>query len=47
MARGLAGNEYQCLFRRGSRHSVGNAMQRFLPQTIEQVWQAYPEKEVK
>jgi hypothetical protein len=32
------GYEYQYLFCRGARHSVGNAQQQFLPHAIEWVW---------
>jgi hypothetical protein len=38
------GYEYQYLFCRGARHSVGNAQQQFLPHAIEWVWKGYTPK---
>ena len=38
------GYEYQYLFCRGSRHSVGNAQQQFLPHALEWVWKGYASK---
>ena len=38
------GYEYQYLFCRGARHSVGNAQQQFLPHAIEWVWKGYSPK---
>jgi hypothetical protein len=39
------GYEYQYLFCRGARHSVGNAQQQFLPHAIEWVWKGYAPKD--
>jgi enterochelin esterase-like enzyme len=41
------GYEYQYLFCRGARHSVGNAQQQFLPHAIEWVWKGYSPKTEK
>jgi enterochelin esterase-like enzyme len=41
------GYEYQYLFCRDARHSIGNAQQQFLPHAIEWVWKGYGEKKVK
>src|SRR3954451_13619401 len=38
------GYEYQYLFCRGARHSVGNAQQQFLPHAIEWLWRGYAPK---
>src|SRR5262249_35545883 len=38
------GYEYQYLFCRGARHSVGNAQQQFLPHAIEWGWKGYTAK---
>lgn len=38
------GYDYQYLFCRGARHSVGNAQQQFLPHAIEWVWKGYVPK---
>ena len=38
------GYEYQYLFCRGARHSVGNAQQQFLPHAIEWLWKGYSPK---
>ena len=35
------GYDYQYLFCRGSRHSVGNAQAQFLPHAVEWVWKGY------
>ena len=35
------GYDYQYLFCRGARHSIGNAQAQFLPHAIEWVWQGY------
>ena len=37
------GYEYQYLFCRGAKHSIGNAQQQFLPHAIEWVWKGYGE----
>src|SRR2546423_7868494 len=38
------GYDYQYLFCRGARHSVGNAQQQFFPHAIEWVWKGYAPK---
>jgi enterochelin esterase-like enzyme len=38
------GYEYQYLFCRGARHSVGNAQQQFLPHAVEWIWRGYTPK---
>jgi len=41
------GYEYQYLFCRGARHSLGNAQAQFLPYAIEWVWKGYSPKSTK